>query len=166
MQIALAIMQIYPDIQPIENFIVRDDSDGRGQYIDLWAFTEPQPTQEQLQSAWLEVVRTTKLSELNNSCESAIIGGFVGANGHTYQFDYKDQDNLTQQMLFLVSDQTLTSVLWKTEDKGIISHTRSEFLQVCTDANNWKRSQMGKYWQLEAQVKGSTTEETINSIVW
>ena len=164
MIIEKAILTIYPNAIPLVNFNVQDD--GQGQFIRDWSYSEPQPTEEELQTAWIGYVRGKKLEELNNACQSSILNGFTGTNGHQYQFDWKDQDNLTQQMVFLVNDPTIATVDWKTKDVGIVSHTRAEFLQVCADANNHKRVNMGKYWTLEAELNTVTTEAEINVIVW
>lgn len=166
MQLSLAITYIYPNAIPMQDFVVRDDSDGRGQYIDEWHLTDPKPTQEQLDTAWIGHCKQDRISQLGYDCQNTIYSGFTGTNGHQYQFEDKDQANLTQQMLFLVNDPTIMSVSWKTLDVGVISHTRDEFLQVCKDANNFKSSNFGKYWTLEAQVNSATTEDEINAIVW
>lgn len=163
---ALAIMYMYPNIVNLQDFVVMDNSDGQGQFISEWHYSQPKPTEVQLQSAWLGYCKQAKLAELNDACQNTIYGGFTGTNGHKYQFEEKDQGNLTQQMLFLVNDPTITSVQWKTIDSGIVAHTRAQFLQVCNDANNFKRLNFGKYWQLEVKVDGCTTEDEINNIGW
>lgn len=159
-------MYLFPHAVPMDDFIIRDDTDGRGQYIAHWSLPETPPTEEEIQNGWLEYLRTEKLKELKQSCQTTILGGFASANGHQYQFENQDQDNITQQMLFLVNDPTITSLQWKTKDVGVIAHTRDEFLQVCKDADTHKRSNFGKFWTLEAQLKSALTEEDINLIVW
>jgi hypothetical protein len=52
MNIALAIMHIYPNANPLIDFIVQDDSDGNGPYIAAWNIPDPQPTEEELTAAW------------------------------------------------------------------------------------------------------------------
>jgi hypothetical protein len=54
MNIAYAIMHIYPQAGPLIDFLVQDDSDGQGPYIAQWNLEAPQPTQEELQAAWEE----------------------------------------------------------------------------------------------------------------
>jgi hypothetical protein len=166
MIISLAIKKLYPNADSLRDFRVQDMGDGRGQFIIEWNMTEPQPTHEELQTAWINYLKDSKLAELSVACQSTILAGFTASNGHKYQFDFKDQDNLTQQMLLLVSDPTITTVDWKTMDAGIVSHTKEEFLQVCGDANNHKRLNMGKYWTLENQLASATTEEEIGNIIW
>ncbi|MDQ0976619.1 hypothetical protein QFZ31_006671 [Neobacillus niacini] len=165
MNIAQAIMTLYTDAIPMENFVVRDDSDGRGQYIDEWHLPYPQPTTIELEQSWFKFLKDAKLSELKVECEKAILNGFTSPNGNSYQFDYKDQDNLTQQMLFLISDPSITTIQWKTKE-GVKSHTRDEFLAVCKDADGFKRTQFGKFWALENKVTLALSEEEINAITW
>ena len=164
MNISQAILWKYPQANPLYDFRV-DVVDGTETLV-TWSSPDPRPTDTDLQSWWLECRRQQKLTELNGFCQSTIYSGFVGTNGHSYQFEDKDQGNLTQQMVFLVNDPTITTVDWKTTDVGILTHTRDEFFQVCQDANNFKRTNFGKYWQLEANVKAATTEDEINSINW
>jgi hypothetical protein len=166
MNMALAIQHIYPNADSVTDFKVQDNNDGKGQFIAEWNLSEPQPDGNQLKTAWLEILKANKLAELNNACQSTILDGFVATNGHTYQFDFKDQDNITQQMLFLVNDPTISSVQWKTVNAGVIVHTREEFLQMCKDADAHKRYNFGKYWTLEAQLKSAVTEVEIKSINW
>ncbi|ULO08150.1 phage portal protein [Paenibacillus sp. 19GGS1-52] len=52
MNIALSIMHLYPDSDPMKDFIVQDDSDGNGPYIALWNLDKPQPTESELLTAW------------------------------------------------------------------------------------------------------------------
>lgn len=159
-------MAMYPNAIPVVDFLIRDDSNGNGEYIDMWELPYPQPTDEELLNGWIKHLKKAKLAELNEACQSAIYGGFTGGNGHQYQFEEKDQGNIGQQLTLLLLDDTISSIQWKTKDAGIVVHTRNEFIALANDANNHKRGNMGKYWTLEAQVNASTTESEINSIVW
>lgn len=55
MNISQAIMHLYPQANPMTDFIVQDDSDGNGAYIAHWGLEEDQPTEEELQAAWDEL---------------------------------------------------------------------------------------------------------------
>ncbi len=52
MNIAQAIMHIYPTASPLYDFSVQDNSDGNGPYIAQWNLPEPQPTESELLAAW------------------------------------------------------------------------------------------------------------------
>ncbi len=47
---ALAIMYLYPQAKPLVDFMVSEDENG--QRISLWNIDAPEPTEEELQSAW------------------------------------------------------------------------------------------------------------------
>jgi hypothetical protein len=54
MNIAQAIKHLFPNADPMRDFIVRDDGDGNGPYIDpaAWKIDAPIPTPEELQAGW------------------------------------------------------------------------------------------------------------------
>jgi hypothetical protein len=166
MNLASAITYLHPNAIPTHDFVVRDDSDGRGQYIDEWNLSDPQPTQDQLQTAWIGYLKKDKIVELTEACDKAIAQGFTATNGHTYQYQTNDQANINKQLTLLLLNDTITDVLWKTVDAGAINHTRDEFIALATDASNHERNNIGKLWQLEAQVNSAIDEDSINLVVW
>lgn len=58
MNITQAIVHIYPNAVPMKDFIVQDDSNGNGPYIKGWKYSQPQPTQQELEAAW-ELIKNT-----------------------------------------------------------------------------------------------------------
>ncbi|WP_042208366.1 XkdW family protein [Paenibacillus durus] len=52
MNITLTLQHLYHGADPIRDFEVWDDSDGKGPYIAVWNLDAPQPTEEELQAAW------------------------------------------------------------------------------------------------------------------
>jgi hypothetical protein len=52
MNIAFAIMHLFPDAEPMKDFVVMDE--GNGQFISEWNIDAPIPTEEELQKAWEE----------------------------------------------------------------------------------------------------------------
>lgn len=52
MNLAACILHIYPAAKQDVDFVVQDDSDGRGPYIAIWKLDAPQPTEAELQAAW------------------------------------------------------------------------------------------------------------------
>lgn len=48
-------MYLFPNAKSGIDFTVRDDGDGRGQFIDIWNLEQKQPSDEQLQNAWEEI---------------------------------------------------------------------------------------------------------------
>jgi hypothetical protein len=51
---ALAIMHLFPEAEPMTDFILQDDSDGNGAYIAQWNIDAPQPTEAELEQAWAD----------------------------------------------------------------------------------------------------------------
>ncbi|MGQ5176911.1 XkdW family protein [Bacillus halotolerans] len=52
MNLALAVKYLFPNAVIGEDFVIRDDGDGRGQYIEIWNISDPQPSDQELQEAW------------------------------------------------------------------------------------------------------------------
>lgn len=123
---------------------------------------------EDVGEALLEYHKKDKINELNEACEATILAGFYcEANGHYYEFKVYDQLNFTQQYLLLISNPDFTGpIRWKTEDAGVVEHTREEFMTVCQTAELHKRGNIEKYWDLKAQVENATTFEDVNAIQW
>lgn len=54
MNIILALKHLFPDATQLKDYLVRDDSDGNGPYIDpdAWKLDAPIPTAAELEAAW------------------------------------------------------------------------------------------------------------------
>lgn len=116
----------------------------------------------------LEHYKQDKISELNEACEETILAGFYcEATGHYYEFSAYDQMNFTQQYIRLMANPNEAGpIRWKTEDAGVIEHTREEFLAVCDAAEVHKRGNIEHYWKLKERVGQATTFEEVNAIHW
>jgi hypothetical protein len=65
-----AIMHIYPPLQPERDFILQDDSNGRGPYIAQWKNADHEkPTYEQLTQALAELNANPTITPLALSDE-------------------------------------------------------------------------------------------------
>lgn len=91
-----------------------------------------------------------KKQECKNHCENLILSGFY-YGGHHFEYDYKDQQNFTQQMYLLLLDPTIQTIDWKTSE-GIISFNRDEFIQICREGESNKRSYMESYWECVEKI--------------
>lgn len=127
--------------------------------LDTWV--EGKPSQDILASQ-----RINKIQELNITCETEIFSGFQATNGHLYEFETKDQNNLSQMLLLLSMSPTMDDVQWKTLDAGVQIHSRQDFMQVCMDAELHKRGNISKYWQLKGLVETAMSIEEIQAITW
>jgi hypothetical protein len=110
----------------------------------------------------LEKVMEERIEKLSKLCNETILGGF-NSLGYYFTFDMKDQINFTQQLLMM--DKT-APVEWKTEDQGVKIFTGEEFLQIISDAQQHKTSNIKKYWGLKNQILGSTTHEEVLQVTW
>lgn len=53
-QIDKALLQLYPNIQIGAEVILANEQDARGDFIQEWNRPEPQPTQAELDQAWID----------------------------------------------------------------------------------------------------------------
>jgi len=122
----------------------------------------------------LDLRKKEKIEELKAKCRETIYGGFTippettytNLIGNEYGFDQEDQDNFCQQMLFIAEISPDEPIYWKTKNKGPLPHTIDEFKEVCRWAEQHKRSNIHKCWDLQTQVQNATTIEEIESITW
>jgi hypothetical protein len=117
----------------------------------------------------LTLHKELKIEHLNKKCNEEILKGFVSNalnEDHFYGFDEEDQSNFTMQLAFINSVLDIQTVEWKTEDAGVLSHTKEQFIAVCMDGENHKRQNIFKYWTLKAEVENAMTQEEINLIEW
>lgn len=49
--IGTALRVLFPSARPDVDYLVRDDGDGRGPYIDRWALAAPPPSQAEIDAA-------------------------------------------------------------------------------------------------------------------
>lgn len=169
MNIGQIIAWKWPNAAPTKDYSVVADPLTGEQHIEFWNLPDPQPTDQDFQSWWVPCLKDSKIAQLKQKCYETIIAGFTStASGtqHTYGLDEKDQRNLNGQLSILMLDNTITSVTWKTLDAGVITLTRDQFMQLCKDAEAFKRSNIEKYWNLVSQVQAATTVDQINAINW
>ncbi|RNB72189.1 DUF4376 domain-containing protein [Brevibacillus panacihumi] len=125
----------------------------------IWDVTPP--------TAPLEQVKVAKIDFLNQECFNAIYAGFASTStGHTFRFNEEDQANFNQQSTLFLLKPDLAETQWKTEDAGIVTLTRDQFIEVVFEAGQHKQQQIEKYWTLKAQVEAAETKEEIDAINW
>lgn len=164
--IPFAIMTLYPQAIQNVDFRVKIDNEGK-QYISYWNYPSPMPTLNELKEAYYNFLKKSQIEVLNNKCNEEISQGFVSAStGFTFEFEAHDQDNLSQQAILLLGDLTVASIDWKTKDAGVQTFTREQFFTIIKESEAHKKSNIGKYWTLKAQVESATTIEAIESVTW
>ncbi|KZE55707.1 hypothetical protein AV540_26220 [Brevibacillus parabrevis] len=114
----------------------------------VWSLTPPE--------ASLEQVKQDKIDFLNRECFEAIYAGFTSdSTGHQFRFNEEDQANFNQQSTLFLLKPDLAETQWKTEDAGIVSLTREQFIEVVLEAGQHKHQQIARYWGLKAQVESA-----------
>ncbi|GED59380.1 DUF4376 domain-containing protein [Brevibacillus formosus] len=125
----------------------------------LWDLTPP--------AAPLEQVKKAKIDFLNTECFKAIHAGFLSTStSHTFRFNEEDQANFNQQSTLFLLKPELTDTQWKTEDAGIVTLTKAQFIDVVFEAGQYKQQHIEKYWTLKGKVEAATTKEEVDQINW
>lgn len=115
----------------------------------------------------INYMKPLKINELSADCNNAILAGF-DYNGDFFTFTYEDQGNFNQQLTLFLIDSTITDVTWKTENNGIKTYTKDEFIAICRGAESHKRSNVGKYWQLKQTIMNTQYQsiEDLKAVTW
>lgn len=189
MNIAQAIIHLFPQANPMTDFIVQDDSDGNGAYIAQWNLKDaegndvPQPTDVDLQTAWdsmqptdadlLTIAQLKKKQEISNAVSAKIIVGYQSTvvlastgKAHLYGTTLIDQQNMTAYRVYATDNPTAVIKYRPQDEFSRIEHTHEEFLQI-SDAvyalvNGYLEQGYALYRQVFAQ--GVTTSE-VDAIV-
>ena len=117
----------------------------------------------------LQDYQRNKIYELNTACNQTILDGFSSSctgTEHEYKFDMEYQGNITQQGVMLTLDPTIAVVPWPTKDAGVIPHSREQFIQLCKDAQDWKGTNIYRYFGMKAQVEACTEIADVGTFVW
>lgn len=117
----------------------------------------------------LENLKQFKINQLKYLCSSTIYDGFTSpSTNHSFSFDEQAQANFTQQLLLIVSanGNYTDKIHWKTKSMEVVELSPAEFVQIVTEAKDFKVAQQGRYWQLEQQVLTATSNEEVELVVW
>jgi hypothetical protein len=175
MDLYQSIKQLYPDIND-EDFVLYDD--GSGARILRWYSTQPQPTQDELNSAWADAVlksaKDEKLKELNSKCSQTILGNFpYVVNGITYYFP----NDATAQTNFDKFYITFRDGLATSPEKFTCYDTNGNVCRLPFDQSTFPdlykahcmhiAMNVSKFRDtLQPQVESATTIDEVNAITW
>lgn len=173
----LAIMHIYPQLVPFQDFSVFQDATGT--QTVKWNNNNTQPTQAQLDSAWFEVLKKQKKDELDAKCDAIIMSGFTSSalgTAHTYPSDFQAMVFFNATINRFNNDSTFTTANQKTVDAGYLAHTKTQFIQVFNDGHAFGESQIAHLNSLKAQVDAityssdpttqATNQSNLDAITW
>jgi len=118
----------------------------------------------------LDKYKSDKINELSVACSNAIELGFYSDLSPTVKHFFSfakdpDQLNFGQKASMLALNPNCNEIVWKTEDAGILTFTRDEFMKILQDGENHKMGNISKQWTLKAQVLASETKDQIDTIV-
>ena len=132
-------------------------------YIESYYFTDPIRDD-------LETVKNNLINGMNKICEQKIEAGFYSdatGTSHLYRFNKaEDQLNFNQQISMMILVPTISEVYWKTEDAGVVLHTRDQFFGVIGHAAIAKQGKINRYWALKDYILKSTTLEELREVSW
>lgn len=117
----------------------------------------------------LDKLKYLRIQKLKEECTNAIYKGFMSeSTGYTFGFNALDQTNFTQQMLLIVASPDAPSIpiLWKTLEGTIVTLNAAHFLTIVHEAEQHKRGQQIKYWELESQILAANTLDEVDLILW
>jgi hypothetical protein len=110
--------------------------------------------------------KSLKIEMFKELCESEIEKGFTATNGHFYRTNRDDQINMIGQKDLLNTITTIEAIMWKTEDAGYVEHTKSEWLDIYTQAFMHKQEMLFKYNELKRKISEATTHTEVMSMTW
>lgn len=122
-----------------------------------------------LKNISLEDIKTKKINQLNFLCNQTILSTFTSAClgvSHIYSFSSDSQMNFSGTLGAINANISPTTINWKTEDAGVLSHTITQFKSLFADGMTFKQANINKYRSLKDQVLACTTQSQIDAIVW
>jgi hypothetical protein len=166
MNMEKVILKIYPDIVPNVDFFVIDE--GNGAEIRQWTYTQPIPTDEQLETAWLIQMKEEKMKELNSAYSNELMNGFTtNATGSPIQFKYGeiDQLNFTKRTNAVALGTSDPSFPFGTVD-GVFTFTTDQWKLIAKDAENHEMTVYNKLVEKRNEVDAAQSPSDVDLIVW
>lgn len=134
----------------------------------VFTFTTPE--------ASLEQVKQSKINELNQDCQNAIVGGFHSTayqgTDKLYDSTLTDQANITGNALGAVSKVAGVQgcendkFYYHARNEEFVEWTAEECLQLARDFKTFKEQQLIKNTQLQAYINTITTIEEVQKVTW
>jgi hypothetical protein len=167
-----SIKHLFPNADPLVDFELRDNSDGKGPYIARWDTVKlgTQPTAQQLAdvslAAGLAHSKIVQLSAVRQSCATAYVSGFPSAalGAYTYPSKPYDQTNLIGAV---ASGEAVD--FWTCDAAGTWlrrTHTAVQIKQVLSDGKAAYQGYSAKLVKLTADINTATTVIAVNAVVW
>jgi hypothetical protein len=162
-------------------------TDENGAVITMWNLPEQQPSQEDIDEmmgkCWRDLegicacgtenvccwYKLRKIDDFSTKCRETIFAGFTsncfGTAKH-FTYDEDDQKNMTGLAVALVVG-LVTEIPYKSSDMLECSVlTPPAFMQLCTDAMQFKLATMNRFYQKRIAIEACTTKAEVDVIKW
>lgn len=107
MDINKSIKKIYPELEFDKDFIVFDNSDGKGQQIKWLNKKVKQPTKAELEKAWIEVEKEIKAEQIDKETRETIFAKYSDNKQRTLLMKAMSGDTTEFQKMTTFVTQTL-----------------------------------------------------------
>lgn len=105
------------------------------------------------------------LNKFTKDCDEAIYEGFHSTTMDAqYAYGEKDQAKFTRRAVSLVLNSSITTVEWHTLDKGVLSHTRDQFIAVLNECDQHEMYYVNALWQIRQNYATYTTLDQVDAI--
>lgn len=138
-QLQEALELIYPDADPLSDYVVQNNE------LVEWNLSEPEPTEEELQVAFLEALREDKKAEM----KQAAVGSAIEQS--------PDPDVQTVEDLFLL----VLPALYSQATAASSEQRAAPQANLSSMVGNFER-----YYEKKAQIEAANTEEEIAAVSW
>ncbi|APZ82551.1 tail fiber protein [Bacillus phage BvP] len=109
----------------------------------------------------LQYHKDAKVYSLETRYKVVILGGFTASNGNFYGTSAEDQLNLVAQKLELVENPSISEVKWKVKGKGLVTHSREEWLQVYKEGYEFKYGKIMELDSIKQKIAEATTHDEL-----
>lgn len=170
-----ALRHLHPDLEDGKDFILKDNSDGKGVYILEWKSTRPKPSSGEIVEAWnqlsLEELKHFKYQEIDEKCESTILGRFKSTlNGIEYEFSYDDKaQSRFNGIATSFTRGYITEIEWTAYLNGertSVLLNEEQFDVVAKSALMHTSTNIAKFREKFSQLESATTVTQVQAIVW
>ena len=125
------------------------------------------PLEQLVEDDILAYHKLAMIKRLERRCQQEVLEGFSSTTtGHIYRTNTDDQINILGKIVELMLKTELLNVQWKTEDSGVIDHTRETFFNVLYESIQHKEDKIVHLWQKKYEVGLCTGHDEINLIEW
>ena len=129
---------------------------------------EPEPPTEEeiIDQNEVNMVKSSKLKKMSNTCNSVITNGFdiVLSDGNTYHFDLTEEDQINLMNLQVMIAQGITEIPYHAKDELCRYYSVEDITAIITMATNFKTYHISYFNSLKNYINSLEDIETIGSV--